>query len=200
MIFNVGGESRALMRARARCFLKAQAQLFLMELTLDQDLQKAIAAHKEGELQDAERRYRAILQTQPNHPDANHNLGVLAVAVGKTAEAIPLFKLALAANPKVEQFWLSYLDALIRLERFNEAKRVLVEGKNSGLSSDRLDAIKLRLTGGLPGAEPSQDQFDYLLEHYQAGKLEEAEALASSLTQQFPKHPFAWKLERFSNK
>jgi len=59
-----------------------------MELTIDQALQQGIAAHKEGKLQDAERLYRAILQAQPNHPDANHNLGVLAVAVGKPLEAI----------------------------------------------------------------------------------------------------------------
>ena len=165
-----------------------------MELTVDKALQQGIAAHKEGKLQDAERLYRAILQAQPNHPDANHNLGVLAVAVGKPAEAVPLFKLALGANRKVEQFWLSYLDALIKLERFYEAKRVLVECEKSGLFSDRLGAIKLWLTGGFSGVEPSQDQLNYLLERYQAGKLEEAEALASSLTQQFPKHPFAWKL------
>ena len=54
-----------------------------MELTVDQALKEAIAAHKEGKLQDAERLYRAILEAQPSHPDANHNLGVLAVAVGK---------------------------------------------------------------------------------------------------------------------
>ena len=86
-----------------------------MELTIEQALQQGIAAHKEGKLQDAERLYRAILEAQPNHPDANHNLGVLAVAVGKPLEAIPLFKLALEANPRIEQFWLSYIDALIKL-------------------------------------------------------------------------------------
>ena len=105
-----------------------------MELTVDQALQQGVAAHKEGKLQDAERLYRAILQAQPNHPDANHNLGVLAVAVGKPIEAIPLFKLALETNSQVEQFWLSYIDALITLERFDEAKRVLAEGEKSGVS------------------------------------------------------------------
>ena len=35
----------------------------------------------------AERLYRAILQSQPNHPDANHNLDVPAVAIGWTLEA-----------------------------------------------------------------------------------------------------------------
>ena len=75
-----------------------------MDLTVDQALQQGVAAHKEGRLQEAERFYRAILQAQPKHPDANHNLGVLAVAVGKPIEAIPLFKLALEVNPQVEQF------------------------------------------------------------------------------------------------
>ena len=105
-----------------------------MELTVDQALQQGVAAHKEGNLQDAERLYRAILQAQPQHPDANHNLGVLAVTVDKPLEAIPLFQLALEANSQIEQFWLSYIDVLIRVERFDEAKRVLVEGKKSGVS------------------------------------------------------------------
>ena len=118
-----------------------------MELTLDQALQQGVAAHKEGKLQDAERLYRAILQAQPKHPDANHNLGVLAVAVGKPLEAIPLFKLALETNPQIEQFWLSYIDVLIALERFDDAKRVVVEGEKFDLSSDRLDALKPRLRG-----------------------------------------------------
>ena len=84
-----------------------------MELTLDQALQQGVAAHKEGKLQDAGRLYCAILQAQPKHPDANHNLGILAVMVGKPLEAIPLFKLALETNPQIEQFWLSYIDVLI---------------------------------------------------------------------------------------
>ena len=62
-----------------------------MELTIEQALQQGIAAHKSGKLQDAERVYQAILQSQPKHPDANHNLGLLAVCVNKTEAALPLF-------------------------------------------------------------------------------------------------------------
>ncbi len=109
-----------------------------MELTVEQALQLAAAAHNEGKLQKAEQLYGSILQAQPNHPDANHNLGVLAVAVGKHLEAIPLFKLALEANPKIGQFWLSYIDALMRLERFDEVQRVLVEGEKSGVHRTNL--------------------------------------------------------------
>ena len=44
------------------------------EQIINQKLQQGIAAHKEGKLQEAEHIYRAILQTQPLHPDANHNV------------------------------------------------------------------------------------------------------------------------------
>ena len=108
----------------------------LMELTVDQALQQAISAYKEGKPQTAERLYRAILQAQPNHPDANHNLGVLAVSVGKPLDAIPFFKLALKAHSQIDQLWLSYIDALIKLGRFDEAQRVLIEGEKSGVSSE----------------------------------------------------------------
>jgi thioredoxin-like negative regulator of GroEL len=48
-----------------------------MELTIEQALQQGVAAHNAGKLEEAERLYRAILQSQPAHPDANHNLGLI---------------------------------------------------------------------------------------------------------------------------
>ena len=100
-----------------------------MELTIQQALQQGVAAHKEGNLQDAERLYRSILQSQPTHPDANHNLGVLALSENKADVALPLFKIALEANPKIEQFWLSYVDALIKEKKFENAKEVLEQAR-----------------------------------------------------------------------
>jgi len=125
-----------------------------MELTVDQALQQGVAAHKEGKLQDAERLYRAILQSQPAHPDANHNLGVLAVLANKTDAALPLFKVALEANPKVEQFWLSYIDALIKEKHFEMAKAVLEQGKKKGLSKDIVEAAETQLTPTAQVNEP----------------------------------------------
>tara|TARA_B100000795_G_C22540905_1_gene338773 strand:- start:3 stop:191 length:189 start_codon:yes stop_codon:yes gene_type:complete len=52
-----------------------------MELTLDQALQKAVEAHKSGQTQEADRHYTAILQAQPKHPEANHNMGVLTIGM-----------------------------------------------------------------------------------------------------------------------
>ena len=54
-----------------------------MKLTIENALQQGIAAHQESKLQDAERLYRAILRSQPLHPHANHNMGILVVSVKK---------------------------------------------------------------------------------------------------------------------
>ena len=54
-----------------------------MELTIEQTLLSGVAAHNAGKLEEAERLYRAILQSQPAHTDANHNLRVIAVSVNK---------------------------------------------------------------------------------------------------------------------
>ena len=202
-----------------------------MELTIEQALQQGVAAHKEGKLQDAERLYRAILQSQPAHPDANHNLGLLAVSVNKVDAALPLFKTALEANPKIEQFWLSYIDALIKEKQFENAKQVFEQAKKQGVAEEKLNVLETKLKPTTQANEPklavqnkslslsqkreklsekkkrkkakkqnlkvnnpSQQQLNSLLEYYQNGRFDDAEKLAVSITNEFPKHQFGWKV------
>ena len=126
-----------------------------MELTIEQALQQGMTAHREGKLQDAERLYRAILQSQPRHPDANHNLGVLAVSVNRADTALPLFKVALEANPKIEQFWLSYIDALIKEKQNDTAKQVIEQAKKHGVARVKVDALEKQLSLIAENAEPT---------------------------------------------
>ena len=42
--------------------------------------------------------------------------------------------------------------------------------------------------------EPSQQQLSNLLKYYQTGRYDDAEKLSLSITQEFPKHIFAWKV------
>jgi tetratricopeptide (TPR) repeat protein len=170
-----------------------------MELTIEQALLQGVSAHKKGKLQDAERLYRAILESQPVHPDANHNLGVLAVSVNKAEEALPLFETALESNPKIEQFWLSYIDALIKEKQYNNAKQALKQAKKQGVDADRLNSLEAQLvpifqTKNANNANPSQQQLSSLLQHYHNERFAEAEKLAVSITQKFPEHPFGWKV------
>ena len=140
-----------------------------MELTIEQALQHGVTAHQEGNLKEAERLYRLILHTQPQHPDANHNLGLIAVSVDQAAAALPLFKVAVGANPKIEQFWLAYIDALIKAQQFETAQQVITEGGENGEAAEKLNALQAQLASmkksenvNSPG--PSQAKLNTLLE------------------------------------
>lgn len=112
-----------------------------MELSVAEALQKAISSHEAGALQEAADLYRAILKVQPNHPDANHNLGVLAMSIGSVAEALPLLEVALKSNSRIEQFWLSYLHALLQEREFVLAAEVLRDARRAGVPPARLQSF-----------------------------------------------------------
>ena len=170
-----------------------------MELTIEQALQQGIEAHKEGKVQDAEILYRNILKSQPLHPDANHNLGVIAVSVGKTNLALTLFKTALEINPKIEQFWISYINALLKEKQFDEAKKVFEKAKNQGINEEKLNSLNAQIMS-LPESEtadntsPPQIKLSKLLDKYQKGQYDEAENFARSLSLKYLNDNFSWKI------
>ena len=174
-----------------------------MELTIAQALRQGVAAHKEGKLQDAERLYRAILKSQPTHADANHNLGVLAVSVNKADVALPLFKNALEVNSKIEQYWLSYIDALIKLGQLDDARQMLVQGQASGLKGDQANQFKRQLANTasvstsliIDTCDPSRQQIDGLIALYTQGKLQEAIVHGNVLARNFPDSPIIQNIQ-----
>lgn len=194
-----------------------------MGLTLDQVLQQAIQSHKAGMLQDAERLYRAILGIQPKHPDANHNLGVLVLGIGKPQEALPYLKTALEANRTQGQFWFSYINALTETKHFQEAKSVMEEGKKLGLSGPSVEELQKKISNqlrkfqsaseiGNPEGEhaykavkskhnvqstsraPTQQEINKVLFSYNSGKLDLAEKQARSFIIKYPNHVFGWNI------
>ena len=179
-----------------------------MELTLDQALQKGIEAHKAGQIQEADRLYTAILKTRPKHSDANHNMGVLFVGVGKLQEALPFFKTALEAKPSTGQFWLSYIDALIKLDRIAEAQAVLDQAKDKGAKGESFDQLEKRLfestvkkaTAALKNDKVSSTKINILdsikidsalrlaKKNIQNGLEEEAIIIYDNILEKFPKN------------
>ena len=157
-------------------------------LTVEDALKAAVTHHQAGKLQEAERLYRAILRAQPNAADANHNLGVLAVQMKLPAAGLPHFRVALEANPSKEQYWLSYVDALIRAGQNDTAREVLAHAQQRGLRGVVVDTLAGRL-----GSPPTQE-LDRLFALCKQGQYSEAETLALSLTEHFPKEGYAWKI------
>ena len=99
-----------------------------MKVAVSEALNIAIDAQKNGRISDAERIYLDILLNFPSHPDALHNLGILVLSKGDEQKARNYFNRSIAANPKVKQFWLSYLNLLIDSGNLEKAKQVFKVG------------------------------------------------------------------------
>ena len=101
--------------------------------------------HNAGNLSAAKKMYHEILEIQPDHCEANHNIGIVLVAKNELDKALEFFKLALTASPNVSLFWASYIDTLAKLERIIEAKALIKAARNSGMACENIEAISQRL-------------------------------------------------------
>ena len=103
---------------------------------VDDLYQQGLKLHGSGKVELACQVYTLVLNAHPEHSMANHSLGVLSVDIGKVQEALPFFEAALDANADTAQFWLSYIDALINVERMADAQAVFDQAKNHGAQGD----------------------------------------------------------------
>src|SRR3989338_2679049 len=126
------------------------ANMIAGTLTVEQTLHRAIARHQAGERQEAGELYLSILQADPKHAEANHNMGVLAVQMKQPAAGLPYFMAALDADPARGQYWLNYIDALFQAGQLEDARQVLALAQQQGLQGDAIEALALRLKGGAP--------------------------------------------------
>ncbi len=165
----------------------------MQTLTLQQAFELAMQHHQAGRFAEAEPLYRQILSQQPNHADALHMLGLLALQVGKIQVASDLISRAIAINPSLPGYHYNFGLVLLRLGRFDEAAAAMESSirlkpdfidawNNLGdarLFSSRLDEAMaayreaIRLNPELPqghfnlgNALQSREQFEQAVESY----------------------------------
>jgi hypothetical protein len=81
---------------------------------------EAIALHRAGRLDEAAALYRFVAEHFPDQPDAFHLQGLIALAKGEPAAAIPLFDRAIQLAPRELDFHFNRAAALRQLGRFEE--------------------------------------------------------------------------------
>ena len=88
--------------------------------------------------------------------------------VNKVELALPLFKTAVEASPKIEQFWLSYIGALIKTEKFDEARETLADAKESGVTAVKLQIFEDQIQSDpSPSSDKPQQEFVNILQTHQ---------------------------------
>jgi len=180
-----------------------------VELTSNEALRKGVEAHEAGQIQEAYRLYTYILKVEPKHPDANHNMGVLAVGIGKAQTALPFFKTALESNASIGQFWLSYIGALIKLglsadaqAAFNQARDKVAKGEVFNQLEQQLveQGLKVNETNimDMKGSRSSKSSILDTIKLDKAlrlakrkskeGQLEKAKSIYEDILQKFPRN------------
>lgn len=125
---------------------------------IDDTLLKGVAAHRAGNLQEAQRLYNLVLQIKPMHADANNNMALLAVGVGNFSASLNFFKKALSAQPNNVQFMLNYAQALLSLNMLKEAQGLVKKAEKKGAKGQLFNTLKLQLSGKAPLDPPLEDQ------------------------------------------
>ena len=109
-----------------------------MKLNISQLLLNGIAAHKEGKLEEAKKLYNSILEVEPNHLDANNNLGVALNRLGKLDEAEICFKKVINLNPNMAEAHNNLGRILLEINKLSEAEASFI--KAATLKPDYLSA------------------------------------------------------------
>ena len=145
---------------------------------------KGLQAHNSGDLSAAEQLYQKTLAMQPDHCEANHNIGAVLVAKNELDKALEFFKFALDTSPNVSLFWASYIDALIKLDRISESKTLVKAVKDAGISCDKIEALAQRLDVEHQDPRPKEtSELDALIEQQ---KFDDAIKACLSLMETYP--------------
>lgn len=85
-----------------------------INVVLNKVLKTAKSYQQVGRLDEAIAAYQQVLQIEPEHAEANHNLGLIETQGGRTASALVRFERAVMVRPEQERYWVSYIEALMQ--------------------------------------------------------------------------------------
>ena len=114
----------------------------LMNLTLNEMLNKAIDCRRDGKREEAKELYKEILDLNSRDPDANHNMGLIYRYEEKDAEALTYFWTAFEVNPDEWQYWISYINTLILANQMNNAQIMYDAARKAGAVGEAFDEVE----------------------------------------------------------
>ena len=166
------------------------------KITLEEAFLIGIAAQKDGNLGEADRCYTAILKSVPNHPATNYNMGILALSLGKKAEALGYLEVAVRGNLNNEQYWLSYVETLAQLGKIVDIEQIIEKAKIEKYSQRFIEKVTaLAITNHTRNLqEIPQEKMTELLRLYDGNQLQELILKGSTLVDEHPKAFRVWNI------
>lgn len=107
-----------------------------LQQVINEVLEMAVNHQDAGQIEQAEILYLEILGIQATHAKANHHLGVIEAHLKGAQAALPRFEIAVQAQPENEQYWVSYIDAIMQSSPIEAAISALELGQKYGLRAE----------------------------------------------------------------
>ena len=162
--------------------------------TIQEALEIAIQAHQNGNYKEAEQHYQSILHTDPNHTDANHNLGLLARQMQSAEMALPFLEKSLRINKKIDQYWISYIETLLEAELIDKASDTIDEAIQFGVNHEKIAPLNTQINEIKKTGINHLTQIKILINLFNDNLIDQAETKAKYLTQHLPTHFLPWKM------
>jgi tetratricopeptide (TPR) repeat protein len=128
-------------------------------MTLQQQYESGLAHYRAGRFVEAQRIYRQVLTRQPNHADALHMLGVLALDAGQLDAGIELIRRAIAICSTRGIYYRNLGNALLNKGRVDEA----IAAQRHAV---RLDPDNAKSHTNLGNALKAREQLDEAIASY----------------------------------
>jgi tetratricopeptide (TPR) repeat protein len=118
-----------------------------LQLAVSDVLLMALEHQHAERLDQAEQLYLSILEIQPKHAEANYHLGIIETGQKGAVTALPRFETAVEVDPANEQYWVTYIDALIQSGLTDSLASVIELGQKYGLKAEtaQMFAAELKL-------------------------------------------------------
>lgn len=130
---------------------------------VEQVLQNAIKHHTDGRLEQAKAGYNDIILSGSNNPHARHNLALIKISENNVEEALELLEDAKAIDSSVEQFWITELNLLLKLQKW----QIFIDTFKSAVKNHRTlniinCAFEFNALRAIVAAAPSNTVIDFI--------------------------------------
>lgn len=163
-------------------------------MNINETFQQAISQHRTGQLREAEELYLGILQNNPTHADTNHNLGLMALQLGKAEMGLPYFQTAWEADPSVWQYWLSLAECLLAMGHSKEALPLVEEAIKRGVNNPQARQLLARANGSYNPALPPASDVQEVTALFDSARHAELEQKLRLLVDLYPDWALGWNM------
>ena len=171
-----------------------------MPLVTKDTLSEALKFQEDGHFEEAEKLFKSILIEEPNHSEANYNLGVISLTKGELENALDYFVLAVKSNPKKEPYWIEMINTLIKLGETAKASSALQSALKFSLNKHCFEKLIKKLEKAKKvenpislettvGANEKKKDFNEVVNLYKRGELKKALSSGQLFKKQNPSEP-----------